>query len=127
INMELIIQPTDSTDQYSWQLVYGSKDYDFRPYILKPIDKEAGHWVIDELSGIVLDQYWLGQKFSGAFTVQKSTIINSYWMVQDSLFVEFYNIGATSLHTTGKGTEDVPFVDSYFLGSYQKAVLGKEN
>ena len=108
---------------YTWQLIYGSKEEDYRPYILKPVNKEEGHWVIDELSGIVLNQFWTGNKFSGAFTVQKSTIINSYWIENDKMFVEFYNIGAKPLITTGKGTEEVPFVDSYKLGSYQKAVL----
>ena len=121
--MELRIQPADSTDSYTWQLIYGSKEEDYRPYILKPVNKEEGHWVIDELSGIVLDQYWTGNKFSGAFTVQKSTIINSYWMEDDKLYVEFFNIGAKPMITTGKGTDEIPFVDSYKLGSYQKAVL----
>lgn len=123
VNMELRIQPADSTDSYTWQLIYGSKEEDYRPYILKPVNKEEGHWVIDELSGIVLDQYWTGNKFSGAFTVQKSTIINSYWMEDDKLYVEFFNIGAKPMITTGKGTDEIPFVDSYKLGSYQKAVL----
>ena len=123
VSMELRIQPADSTDSYTWQLIYGSKDEDYRPYILKLINKTEGHWIIDELSGIVLNQFWTGNKFSGAFTVQKSTIINSYWIENDKMFVEFYNIGAKPLITTGKGTEEVPFVDSYKLGSYQKAVL----
>lgn len=108
--MELRIQPADSTDSYTWQLIYGSKEEDYRPYILKPVNKEEGHWVIDELSGIVLNQFWTGNKFSGAFTVQKSTIINSYWIENDKMFVEFYNIGAKPLITTGKGTEEVPLL-----------------
>ncbi len=123
VNMELRIQPADSTDTYTWQLIYGSKEEDYRPYLLKPVNKAEGHWVIDELSGIILDQYWVGNKFSGAFTVQKSTIINSYWMQGDTLSIEFYSIGAKPMITTGKGTEEVPNVDSYKLGSYQKAVL----
>lgn len=123
VNMELRIQPADSTDTYTWQLIYGSKEEDYRPYILKPVNKAEGHWVIDELSGIVLDLYWTGNKFSGAFTVQKSTIINSYWREDDKLHVEFFNIGAKPMITTGRGTDEVPFVDSYKLGSYQQAVL----
>lgn len=125
VNMELRIQNTDSTDTYTWQLIYGSKEEDYRPYILKPVDKAKGHWVIDELSSIVLDQFWLGNKFSGAFTVQNSTILNSYWIENDKLHVEFFNIGSKPMTTTGKGSEEIPFVDSYKLGSYQKAVLTK--
>ena len=81
------------------------------------------HWAIDENNGIVLDQYWVANKFSGAFTVQNNTIINSYWMEKNKLVVEFYNISAKPVATTGKGTEDSPKVDSYKMGSYQKAVL----
>ena len=123
VNMELRIHPADSTDTYTWQLIYGSKEEDYRPYILKPVNKAEGHWLIDELSGIKLDQYWIGNKFSGAFTVQHSTIINSYWIEKDKLYVEFFNIGAKPMTTTGNGTDEVPYVDSYKLGSYQKAVL----
>jgi hypothetical protein len=123
VNMELRIQKADSVDTYTWQLIYGSKEEDYRPYILRPVDKTKGHWVIDELSGIILDQFWLGNKFSGAFTVQHSTIMNSYWMENDKLYVEFFNVSSKPMVTTGKGTEEVPFVDSYKLGSYQKAML----
>ena len=31
INMELIIQPTDSAEQYTWQIIYGTKEGDYRP------------------------------------------------------------------------------------------------
>lgn len=127
VNMELRIQPSDSTDTYTWQLIYGSKEEDYRPYILKPIDKENGHWVIDELSGIVLDQFWVGNKFSGGFTVQTSTIINSYSIENGKLIVEFYGMEARPFATSGKGTNEVPNVDSYKLGSYQKAVLIRTN
>ena len=44
-------------------------------------------------------------------------------MEDDKLYVEFFNIGAKPMITTGKGTDEIPFVDSYKLGSYQKAVL----
>lgn len=127
VNMELRIQPADSADTYTWQLIYGSKEEDYRPYILKPVDKENGHWVIDELSGIVLDQFWVGNKFSGGFTVQTSTIVNSYSIADGKLIAEFYGMGAKPLATTGKGTDEVPNVDSYKLGSYQKAVLIRTN
>jgi len=37
--------------------------------------------------------------------------------------VEFFSIGAKPIATTGHGTEESPAVDSYRVGSYQKAVL----
>lgn len=126
VNMELRIQPGDSSGNYTWHLIYGSAAEDSRPYILKVKDSAAGHWVIDELNGIVLDQFWVGGRFCGAFTVQNSTIISNYWTDGDNLLVEFFSAGAKPLVTTGKGTDDSPKVDSYKIGSYQKAVLKRK-
>ncbi|MBM3416398.1 MAG: hypothetical protein FJY20_08110 [Bacteroidetes bacterium] len=123
VNMELHIRPADSTGHFTWQIIYGKASEDNRPYLLKPKDVAAGHWVIDERNGIVLDQFWAGNKFSGAFTVQSNTIINSYSMENNQLMVEFYSIGAKPLATSGGGTEESPKVDSYKMNSYQKAVL----
>lgn len=126
INMELHILPTDSAHRFSWQLIYGSPAEDNRPYLLIAKDTARGHWAIDEKNGIVLDQYWVGGRLSGAFTVQSSTIINHYWMQDGQLHVEFSAIGAKPLATTGKGNEESPFVDSYPVRSYQKAVLQRQ-
>jgi hypothetical protein len=123
VNMELKIQPTDSINIWSWQIIYGSVTEDNRPYKLILKDSSGIHWAIDENNGIILDQYWVANKFCGAFTVQNNTIVNSYWMEKDELVVEFYSIGAKPAATTGKGTEDSPQVDCYKIGSYQKAVL----
>lgn len=127
VNMELHIQPGDSTGIYTWQIIYGSAAEDNRPYLLKPKDTAVGHWQIDERNGIVLDQFWVGNRFCGAFTVQNNTIINNYQLVNGKLEIEFYSVGAKPLATTGSGTEDSPKVDSYRIGSFQKAVLTKVN
>ena len=123
VNMELRIHPTDSSHHFTWQLIYGCAAEDNRPYLLKPIEEAKGHWVIDELNGIVLDQFWLADKFCGAFTVSGNTIVNSYQLTNDRLHIEFYSIGAKPIGNTGNGTEDSPQVDTYRIGSYQKAVL----
>lgn len=127
VNMELRIHPADSAGTWTWQIIYGSESEDNRPYKLIPKDTAGIHWVIDEHNGIILDQYWVANKFSGAFTVLNSTIVNSYWMEKNKLVVEFYNITAKPVATTGKGTEDSPHVDSYRVGAYQKAVLTRIN
>lgn len=123
VNMELRIQPYDSGSNYTWQIIYGSASEDNRPYILTSKDSAGIHWVIDEKNGIVLDQFWVANKFCGAFTVMGNTIVNNYWMEKDKLMVEFYSIAAKPITTTGNGTEESPKVDSYKIGSYQKAVL----
>lgn len=123
VNMELRIHKTDSINTWSWQIIYGSEATDNRPYKLILKDSAGIHWAIDENNGIVLDQYWVANKFTGAFTVMNSTIINNYWLDGDQLIIEFYNISAKPVATTGHGTDESPKVDSYKVSSYQKAVL----
>lgn len=123
VNMELRIHPSDSANTWTWQIIYGAVTEDNRPYKLILADTARTHWLIDERNGIVLDQYWVGNKFCGAFTVMGNTIINNYWMENDQLMVEFFSISSQPVATTGKGTEESPAVDSYGVRSYQKAVL----
>lgn len=126
VTMQLIIKPADSVNTYTWQLIYGDKGEDNRPYLLKPVDTTKGHWQIDERNGIILDQYFIGNRFTSAFTVQITTILNSYWREGKNLVAEFYGLTAKPVNTTGKGTEDSPKVDSYGTKSYQRAVLRKK-
>jgi hypothetical protein len=129
VTMEMHIKATDTTNQYTWQIVYGNSTKlttaDNRPYILKKIDTLDEHWEIDELNGIVLDSYWLGNRFSGVFTVQGNTILDSYWLENGDMHIEFFSYKQSALTTTGNGTAESPKVDSYKMGSYQKAVLKK--
>lgn len=126
VPMQLIIQPSDSAGQYTWQIIYGESKQDNRPYILKPVDTAKGHWIIDERNSIILDQYWLGNKFTSAFTVGNNTIVDSYWIENGSLMVEFFSISSKPVNTTGGKEKEIPLVDSYGVRGYQKAVLRKK-
>ncbi len=123
IRMQLKIHPGDSLHTWTWHLIYGAGTKDSRPYTLIAKDSTGTKWVIDEGNGIVLDQVWLGERFCGTFSVQSSTILNSCWMENGKLVVEFYSYGTKASSTTGKGTEDSPTVENYTIGSYQKAIL----
>lgn len=126
VKMQIIIQPADTLGQYTWQIIYGNKGEDNRPYLLKPVDTTKGHWIIDERNGILIDQYWLGNRFSSMFTVQNSTIHDSYWIENGKLIAEFYGISASPVTTSGAGTEDVLIVNSCAIRTYQKAILKKK-
>lgn len=122
--MQLIIQPADTAGQYTWQIIYGdSGKVDNRPYLLKPVDTAKGHWVVDERDGIVLDSYLHGNSFHGAFTVMGNTIVDSYTVNGDEMRVEFISIKLDQKNTSGKGTDETPFVDSYKITGYQVGVL----
>lgn len=126
VPMTLRIHPTDNVGTYTWQLIYGSAAQDNRPYLLIPADTTGTHWIIDEKNGILLDQYWVGNKLCGAFTVMGKTIINSYRVENDKMIIEFYSIGSEPIATTGDGTDEIPRVDSYHVGGYQQAVLKRQ-
>jgi hypothetical protein len=123
--MQLRIQPTDTVNQFNWQIIYGDDSKDNRPYILKPADAGKGHWVIDENNGIVLDSYVHGNAVHGAFTVQDNTIVDNYKVENGRMYVEFFSIKLAGKKQSGKGTEESPFVDSYRISSYQTGVLIK--
>lgn len=123
--MQLIIQPTDTANNFTWQLRYGNKNEDTRPYLLKPIDTAKGHWVIDEQNGILLDQYLIGPKLCGGFTVSGTTLTNCYWIERNKLVIEFLSLSAKDKTTSGGRGRDIPYVDSYPVKAYQKAILTK--
>lgn len=126
VAMELRVHRTDSTHKFTWQQVYGAASEDNRPYTLIAKDTAKGHWVIDENNGIVLDQFWMAGRFFGAFTVKSSTILNSYWIENGKMHIEFYTTSAKAIATTGKGDDETPAVDSYQVKGYQKAVLTRQ-
>jgi hypothetical protein len=124
--MQLIIKPTDSANKYTWQIIYGTtKTTDNRPYIIRAVDTAKGHWLVDELNGIQLDTYLLGNCFTGAFTVQGNTIIDKYCVNGNTMQVDFFSVRLTDKNVTGLNTEDSPTVNSYRVGSLQTGVLKK--
>jgi hypothetical protein len=124
VPMELHILPADSTDQYTWRIIYGTTGKDNRPYLLKPFNKERGHWLIDEQNSIVLDQFLLGNRFCGTFTVDGNTIMNCYELTGNNLLVEFYNFQEQPIVITGGG-DSIPKVKTYGMRSHQRAILKK--
>jgi hypothetical protein len=125
--MQLHIQPTDSVGQYTWQIIYGDKEQDNRPYILKPVDSAKQHWMVDELNGIILDTYIHGNCAHGAFTVQGNTIVDNYCVDGNRMLVEFLSVKLGEKKQSGNNTPDSPNVDSYRIASYQKGTLKRAN
>jgi hypothetical protein len=124
VSMRLHILPTDTLNHYTWFIQYG--DRDSRPYLLKPVDLNKGHWVVDERNGILLDQFWVGPKFTSAFKVYNSTIIDSYYLEKGRLVVEFYTFVHPPARSSGLGTDASPTAESFRVASYQKAILKKQ-
>ena len=125
VTMQLIVRKADTAGQYHWQLIYGDTIPDNRPYLLVPVDTAKGHWRVDERNGIFLDQFRVADKFICAFTVQSTSIVTSYYTEKENLIVEFYSFSSKPVQTSGGQSKDIPFVDSYGVKGYQRAVLKK--
>lgn len=123
--MRLNILPADS-GRYTWQIIYGDDQKDNRPYLLMPVDTAIGRWVVDERNSIVLDSYWIGNRFMGAFTVGGNTIVDQYWIDEQGMHVEFISYAVKPLATTGGTSKDIPPVDSYKILSLQKGILQRQ-
>ena len=129
--MQLKIFPTDTKDVYTYEIIYGSDEIaasdsaERRQYILKPVDKEKGHWAVDEKNGIVLDEYWLGQREVCVFSVKGSTVVTTYQLIDGQLRVEFITYASTPVHATGDREPNIPPVQSYHVKSIQSGVLSR--
>jgi hypothetical protein len=121
VTMQLIVKPTDSAHVYTWQIRYGEADN--RPYLMKAVDTAKGHWQLDEQNGIRIDQYWLGNRLTSAFSVLGATIVYSYWREGETLVAESYYIKTKEPAISGSGTEESPKVESFKTSSFQRAVL----
>lgn len=77
VPMKLRIAKTKFAGTYDYHLVYGDKGQDSRPYELKLVDAEKGHWQIDEKNGIVLDAYLVGDSLKSVFSVSGNQIVTN--------------------------------------------------
>lgn len=124
IDMQLNIQPADSADQWTWEIIYKTDSTtDKRPYLLKPIDRKIGHYVIDELNDIILDGYQRGNSFYSRFEVQKNLIEITYHYYGKELVFELLSGKNENPNLTGGTSEDIPEVKSYPVSVGQRAFL----
>lgn len=123
VKMQLVVKPTDSAHVYTWQIRYGDGEADNRPYRMRAVDTAKGHWQLDEQNGILIDQYWLGNRLTSSFSVLGATIVYNYWREGETLVAESYHIRTKEPAISGSGTDESPRVESFKPGSFQRAVL----
>jgi hypothetical protein len=125
IPMELQISATDSAGLWNWGIVYlqdGKPDN--RPYLLRAVDTKNGLYQVDELNGILLDSYLLGNVFFTRFSVMESLLLSSYRLEGDKLVFELIS-GKTDQPSLSGGVDDIPEVGSYPIVVLQRAILEK--
>ena len=128
VPMQLHLEPVDDTT-YTYTIIYGENiEEGTRPYLLKEVDRERGHWYIDEQNTILLDGYYLGGVFYEPFSVMSSTLTAMLEKRGDQLLYGITAGPREPVRTTGDQVyegDTIPAVDSYRLNVYQRAVLDR--
>ncbi len=117
---------TSTTGRYTFGLVYGSKQQDWRPYELVPVEPQYGLWKVDEKNGIAMESYLFGPKLLCWFTVETSRVLCTYEKRGDEMIFEVYSGMESAISTTGNGThngESIPEVKTFPFSVFQRAVL----
>jgi len=116
VTTTLTIKPRPD-GHYTYQLKYGEQPV--RDYVLKAKDAAKGEWTIDEGGGVLLDQYWMDGVLTGAFSVQKSTIVSRLRRDGKNLVMEMITLENTPSYTSGE-----PVVVSTFrIKGTQRVIL----
>ncbi len=132
VAMEIEIHKIDTSTQgrYTFGLIYGSKEKDWRPYELVPVDPARGHWRDDEKNSILLETYKYGPKLLSWFVVEGNRVLSMTEKVDDNTLVfEIITGKETAVSTTGntkQGEEVIPPVSSYPISVYQRAILHRK-
>lgn len=132
VEMRLDIAKTEKDSVYNWTLTYDPKGRnDKRAYQLVVIDKEKGHYQIDEKNSIILDAYLKNSNIlTSFFEVNKNYIITTETMQEDgTILFEVISGNASKPNTTGKSIhqgKEIPEVFSYLVNGRQKATLRKQ-
>lgn len=130
IKMNLDIVKTANDSIYDWTITYDFKDKkDIRAYSLVIVDREKGHFQIDERNSIIIDAYLHNSTvFTSFFKVSQSYIIATYTKEENDIIFEIISGDDKSVNITGntkQGEEDIPEVAAYLINGRQKAVLKK--
>jgi hypothetical protein len=121
---------TSKEGRYTFGLIYGSKDKDWRPYEIVPVKPELGEWRVDEKNSISMESYLYGPKLLCWFVVENNRILCSYEKVDAQTMIFEVLAGAEKIKsTTGdtmQGTEKIPPVYTYPVSAFQRATLKKQ-
>jgi hypothetical protein len=133
VPMWIEIQPIDTSTQgrYTFGLIYGSREKDWRPYELVPIDTSKGIWAVDEKNTIQMESYLRGPKFMCWFVVQGNRVLCSYELI-DAQTLSFEVISGKETEVSKSGgviraleQDTIPSVGTFPIGVFQRAILKK--
>lgn len=130
MTVEIHKMDTSTQGRYTFGLIYGSREKDWRPYELVPVSPETGIWKVDEKNSIMMESFLMGPKFLCWFVVQQSRVLCTYEKIDDSTMIfEVMSGMEASISNTGNttsGGENIPEVKTYPFSVFQRAVLHRK-
>ena len=124
--MQLIIQPIKDSEDYSFTIIYGvDVEAGTRSYLLKTINAEKGHYLIDEQNSIKIDAYLLGEKLVQRFEVMGNLLETFIEKRDDTLVWEIFS-GKMKGEITGDTVlngDTIPPVQTFPMSVFQKCIL----
>ncbi len=128
--MELHILPIDSSENYTFWIIYGEdKEAGKRPYELVTVDAEKGLYAIDEKNSIQMEAYFLGDKLIQRFEVMGNMLMTTTEKKGEIMEWEIISGSLTPVSTTGKEKvdgEEIPEVKAFPIKVVQKAILKRQ-
>ncbi|MEH2058018.1 MAG: hypothetical protein V7K97_18015 [Nostoc sp.] len=124
VPMTLIIQPiSNNPKRYTWQITYGvgAKKL-LRNYELVVKDRGAGHFVIDEKDGTLIDAWWVRDTLYSQFRVGNRLLNSQYQRQSDRLRYKLVTYQPLSSPPAKDSQQKVSF-ESYQIGAVQSAEL----
>ncbi|MDX2247393.1 MAG: hypothetical protein SF052_11475 [Bacteroidia bacterium] len=121
--MKLRISPSDSAEIWQWALIYEAAEPDVREYELIVIDREKGHFLIDEKNSVKLDAWLLGNVLSCRFSVDETLLLVNYIFEEDQIRFEIFAGSKTKINLTGEELEEVDEIYTYPVTTMQRATL----
>jgi hypothetical protein len=124
VPMTLRIQPISNNPlRYTWQITYGAGAKKVvRNYELVAKDRGAGHFVIDEKDGTLIDAWWVGETLYSQFRVGNRLLNLQYERQSDRLRYKLVTYQPLNSAPDEGSQQKVPF-ESYQIGAVQSAEL----
>ncbi len=120
---ELRIKSNCTQDTVEFTIIHGSDSSDVRSYVMIKQVPPATGWVLDELDGITIQSYFIGNRLVNLFEVQQTVLFVSYDMRDREMFVDMYSFDKSQPAVSGGSSEEVPAVTSYPLKAYTRSTL----
>lgn len=119
-----------SDERYTYTIVYGTDTPEnTRPYYLKAVPGNPGHFETDEGNGIVLDDYFINGKLYSRFEVMGNLLLSTLEQQGEHLVYEIISGPLAPTRTTGNTVvdgEEIPPVNGYKITVQQRALLARQ-